>query len=149
MTLEEEEFYEDEDLLDDDEDDGVDETDIEVSRMITIPPVDIEPLAKAMESLQTQSPLERSLISYLQELHQLLGDADAHLADRLADTESAIRLHFMEFNKAPGTVLLGVLASMPPEEQLAQIDEIRLLLRSRYERCERAIAQRVESGGTA
>lgn len=144
---ESEDFLEDVELtLGDDED--VSAPDISVDRMITIAPLEAEPIAKALESLLTQSPLERELITTVQELHQLLGDADAYLASKLSDLESGIRGHFQEFASAPGAVLLGILAKKSDEEQLAEINDIMRLLNSRWARCKRNIADKTndESG---
>lgn len=131
-------------LLGDDED--VSAPDISVDRMITVAPLEADPIAKALDLLPTQSPLERELITTVQELHQLLGDADAYLAGKLSDLESGIRGHFQEFAIAPGAVLLGILAKMSPEQQIAVIEDIRGLLISRYARCEDAIRNRQEDG---
>lgn len=134
-SYEDDGFEDEDDILADPEDDVADE-DVNITRMITVAPVDLEPIDKAMENLPSSSPIARGLIFDIQEMHQLLGDADAYLADKLRDVESGVRLLFSEFYKQPAATLLGVLSHLDPPEQLDQIAIIEQLLISRKNRIE-------------
>lgn len=134
------------DLIDEDDDDNVLDEDIQLVRMLVADAVDAKPIGKAVESLPSSSPVARELITSIQEMHQLLGDADAYLADKLRDIESSIRLLFMEFYNQPGVTLLGVLSTMDTETQLTQISKISDLLIARVHRIAPGMLKEVPAG---
>lgn len=108
--------------------------DISLSRTMTQPAFDGHILQERLDSLGSESPVARDLISQTQRMQQTLGDADATVAELGADIEATLRLHFLEFQNNPAAVLLAVLSRMPPARQWQQIEQCVSLLEARKAR---------------